>query len=271
MENESQDSKELFSCRMENSKVLSEILLCLTGNDRKESICHIEAGFDAIIFEVSGKGKTYQARAILKPEIFEDYVFENTESDEPMKFSLSLSILLDCLQIFGPSTENITATMTYSSADEYFKVSLEESGVLTTCDIMCLAGENEGGVHGEEALSMFSVFREHTENCRLIMQAESFREATAELFNVVGGGDVTLSVTPGSHMERARDEALFQLTVQGSSDVLELELPQSLDIFVMFECNHSTKFSYANSSMNVPEGSRHIKGDVHENQQRGNA
>ena len=27
-------------------QVLSEILLCLTGNDRKESICHVEAGFD---------------------------------------------------------------------------------------------------------------------------------------------------------------------------------------------------------------------------------
>ena len=87
----------------------------------------------AIIFEVSGKGKTYQARAILKPEIFEDYVFENTESDEPMKFSLSLSILLDCLQIFGPSTENITATMTYSVS----KYNLLASSLFVKCNVEC--------------------------------------------------------------------------------------------------------------------------------------
>jgi hypothetical protein len=67
-----------------------------------------------LVFEVCGKGKTCQARAILKLELFEEYVFENSGSSDPIKFSLNLPILLDCLQLFGPTTDAITATMTYS-------------------------------------------------------------------------------------------------------------------------------------------------------------
>lgn len=109
--------------------MLSDILTCLSGSDRRDCICQVEAGCDgksndhinigfilealALIFEVCGKGKSCQARAILKLELFEEYVFENS-SDDPIRFSLNLPILLDCLQLFGPTADAITATLTYS-------------------------------------------------------------------------------------------------------------------------------------------------------------
>lgn len=107
------------------------------------------------MFEVCGKGKAYQARAILRPEIFEEYICENFSSEDPLKFSLNLAILMDCLTLFGPSTDNISTTMTYSvstitranpiqvtrpvkTREGFFKLSLEEAGVLTTCEVTCL-------------------------------------------------------------------------------------------------------------------------------------
>ena len=85
----------------------------------------------AVIFSVEGKGKSYQvsfpchssdnphqARAILQAQLFEEYTIndpnqEAMDQDICLKFSLNLTTLLDCLQLFGSSSESTSATMTY--------------------------------------------------------------------------------------------------------------------------------------------------------------
>jgi hypothetical protein len=86
----------------------------------------------AVIFSVEGKGKSYQvhsshpinphetfpqARAILQTQLFEEYTIndqnEAADQDISLKFALNLTTLLDCLQLFGSSSESTSATMTY--------------------------------------------------------------------------------------------------------------------------------------------------------------
>lgn len=97
-----------------------------------------------------------QARAILQAQLFEEYTLNDpnvSEVDANLKFALSLTTLLDCLQLFGSSSDNTSATMTYlvpsslftsdtdQESEATFKISLEESGVLTTCEMLCLSRE----------------------------------------------------------------------------------------------------------------------------------
>mmetsp|Transcript_11100 Transcript_11100/g.16908 ORF Transcript_11100/g.16908 Transcript_11100/m.16908 type:complete len:312 (+) Transcript_11100:74-1009(+) len=254
---ESSPADSFFSCRVENSKTVTDILTCLCASDRKDHVCQVEASSEALIFLVTGKGKSYQARAILQASMFEDYVFEDAQSlparnndddldQDPIRFAVNLTMLLDCLQLFGPTSDTTAATMTYSKEEELFKISLEESGVLTTCDITCLTAE-DSHIHtqglGDTHVTMFSVFREYEESCRLIFRADPLREAIHELFEVLGGGDVTISAST--------EPPVFKVCVQGSKDAFELEFPKSSDAFVLFQSSVDCCWSYFSPALQL--------------------
>ena len=105
---ENEEEEATFSCRIDNSKTISEILTCLCIN-RKDHICHIEASPESIMFVVTGKSKATQARVNLEAELFDDYTCET-----PVRLALNLNMVLDCLDIFGSSSETTTATISYS-------------------------------------------------------------------------------------------------------------------------------------------------------------
>jgi hypothetical protein len=48
-----EEEESLFSCRIENSKTISDILSCLCMN-RKTHLCHIEATPDSLTFVLTG-------------------------------------------------------------------------------------------------------------------------------------------------------------------------------------------------------------------------
>lgn len=99
----------MFSCRIENSKIISEILTCLCNN-RKDHTCHVEATPERLMFVVTGKAKSTQARVTLEADLFDDYI-----CDCPcVRLAINLNMVLDCLDIFGSSSDTTTATITYS-------------------------------------------------------------------------------------------------------------------------------------------------------------
>ena len=127
-----QDGQEdqIFSCRLENSKVMTDILTAIHGGG-KEQICEVKASSRALVFSVIGRGKSTQARATLQADIFEEYIFEScrsrggscgvtgdstnsTATEGVMLFSINLTTLLDCLHLFGSTSESTAATLTYS-------------------------------------------------------------------------------------------------------------------------------------------------------------
>ena len=108
-EQEDEQEESMFSCRIENSKIISEILTCLCNN-RKDHTCHVEATPERLMFVVTGKAKSTQARVTLEADLFDDYI-----CDSPcVRLAINLNMVLDCLDIFGSSSDTTTATITYS-------------------------------------------------------------------------------------------------------------------------------------------------------------
>jgi hypothetical protein len=124
-----------------------------------------------------------QARVGFQADLFEEYICDA----ESIKFAINLTILIDCLHLFGTSSDTTTAILSYSvsiirsqahrtafssfyslmaafdpayllllycslvsfcvsrhrqSADALLKVSLEDAGVVTTCDICSLYSDD---------------------------------------------------------------------------------------------------------------------------------
>lgn len=124
------EEDQIFSCRIENSKIMTDILTAIHAGG-KDHICEVKASARALVFSVIGRGKSTQARATLQAEIFEEYIFESSGSgdranhsttfstggssvDVVMHFSINLTTLLDCLLLFGSTSESTAATLTYS-------------------------------------------------------------------------------------------------------------------------------------------------------------
>jgi hypothetical protein len=109
----------------------------------KDNICEVKASARALVFSIIGRGKSTHARATLQADLFEEYIFESSsdggantnissrcsnsrsgprmggtagggESESVMHFSINLTTLLDCLLLFGTSSESTAATITFS-------------------------------------------------------------------------------------------------------------------------------------------------------------
>lgn len=122
-----EEEDQIFSCRIENSKVVTDILSAIQGG--KDHTCEVKASSRALVFSVLGRGKSTQARATMQAGLFEEYIFESgvrgsssssgthpsdSSSESVMHFSINLTTLLDCLLLFGSTSESTAATLTYS-------------------------------------------------------------------------------------------------------------------------------------------------------------
>lgn len=126
------EEDQIFSCRIENSKIMTDILNAIHAGG-KDHLCEVKASARALVFSVIGRGKSTQARATLPAEIFEEYIFESSSGgsgaghsntfstangsgsgDGVMHFSINLTTLLDCLLLFGSTSESTAATLTFS-------------------------------------------------------------------------------------------------------------------------------------------------------------
>mmetsp|Transcript_23496 Transcript_23496/g.39863 ORF Transcript_23496/g.39863 Transcript_23496/m.39863 type:complete len:276 (-) Transcript_23496:344-1171(-) len=250
---ESEDDQ-IFSCRIENAKVVTDILSAIHAGG-KDNVCEVKASARAVVFSVLGRGKNTQARATMQAGLFEEFIFESGQQHESsgraeggMHFCINLTTLLDCLLLFGSTSESTAATLTYSSLDALFKISLEEAGVLTTCELVTLERDDvyAGNVTAEEARSttLYAQFREHPEACRFILKAEPLRDAIQDMCDVLSGGDVTF------HAMQSPEEML-KLSLKGSLDLFEVEFPKSSSAFVMFECLSETRWAYFNAAIQL--------------------
>lgn len=64
----------------------------------------------ALYFVVTARSKATQARVGFQSDLFDEF----NCSGESLKFAINLTILVDCLQLFGTSSETTSAVMTFS-------------------------------------------------------------------------------------------------------------------------------------------------------------
>ena len=125
-----------FTCRTELVSDMTNVLCSLlSSNEKDDRPCTIEATSHSLNFVVTGRAKSTQARASLGKDLFDDYQIESGGS--PIRLVLHLAKLIDCLLLFG-SSETTTATISFNTVDSIFRVTLEDSGIHTTCNLTSL-------------------------------------------------------------------------------------------------------------------------------------
>jgi hypothetical protein len=216
-----------FSCRTDNIKSISDILNSLYFEANKDQPCFIEASHSEITFIVMSNSKSLQARLILTVEIFEDYLCES----DSVRFAINLTVFLDCLRLFG-SSESTTATLSYSTVDETLNISLEEAGVITTCEIAALYSEDDDQL---EQQSLFIAFRDSPEECQMILKSDPLRESVQELTDSIWSGSVRLTVS----------SATMKLAAAGNIGACEIAIPRTSEAVVSFQCRSQAAVSFS--------------------------
>lgn len=223
------DEEESFSARIENVKIVSDVLECLCQNQRsKDHPCYIEVTSSSLAFTVTGKAKSTQARCNLDAELFEEYMCSSASS---IIFAINLSTLIDCFTIFS-AYDNTEATFDYCADDALFKVSLVGVQVLTTCEIQTLHFDSYDDLN----VDLVSIFRTADEECQIIVKSEPLRDAVMELVEVVGAHSVEISVNEALNV--------LKFSTVGTVSACDIEFTKGNDLFVSFRCENPISFSY---------------------------
>lgn len=236
-----------FSCRSGMLNDMTTVLTSLLSANPKDALpCLIEAKANSFTFVVTGRSKCTQARASLSMELFDDYVVDGIVAGrgESIRISLHLPKLIDCLLLFGGS-DSTTVNMSYSTSDNLFRVTLEDSGIITTCDITTLHLEDLELEDG----SLFSVFIEHEEVWSLLMKSEPLKGSFQELFDVSGANSVQVEL---------KHDGLNLSTVGIGESTCQIEIPRSSAAFVSFSRSPSAPGGNTPTVWTYPISSIHL-------------
>eukprot|EP00903_Cladosiphon_okamuranus_P020295 g18624.t1 len=188
---------------------------------------------------VSGKAKFTQAQGCLDHSLFQEY-----DCVEGAKFGINLTTLLECLQIFGPSSlAQTSVSMAYQEARATFRLTLEEGGVFTSCEIRTIHQDEDA----MEFSALAKAFGNTDEVCRCILKSEILKEAFQELADL--NGATTVSVTFGQEAPH------LQLSAKGSIGSSEIDFPKSSEAFVTFTC-HAPRVSWTYLMSGMETGMR---------------
>ena len=236
-----QEEIKSFTCRSECiHDLITALTSLLSANPKSALPCLIEAQSDSFTFVVTGRSKCTQARASICMELFSNYIVEADEN--PVRISLHLTQLIDCLQLFGGSDTTIV-NMSYSTVDNIFRVTLEDSGIVTSCDITTLSLED---IELEDS-SLFSTFIEHEEVWSLLIKSEPLKGCVQELFDVSGANSVCVEL---------KSDGLNLSTVGIGESICQIDIPHTSAAFVSFVRSAST--SALSTVWNYPLSSIHL-------------
>ncbi|KAK3576131.1 hypothetical protein CHS0354_043099 [Potamilus streckersoni] len=162
--------------------------------------------------------KCVQANAFIQESIFHHYIIK----EEQVNFKINLTVLLECLTIFGSSAVPGVSTslkMCYAGYGCPLLLILEEDGVLTDCSIKTL--------EPDEVLD-FNFLSTNVIN-KIIMKSECLKEAFSEL-------DMTSDVL---QILLSPDPPYFRLSTFGNSGSTHSDFPKDSDMVESFQCTQT--------------------------------
>jgi len=230
------ENNKCFHFRTDNLKSITDILQCLSSTQCPNSLCVIEATPNAFIIFTTNKTKSLEARVNWNSELFEEY----TCNDDSIKLTINMTTFLDCLLLFGSASDTIIASFSYSSIESIFKLSLEESGVITTCDVNCIY--NDEDLYDIDC-GLFMSFRDGEIESQIIVQSEHLKDAIVELTEVNGANLVQLTIQ--------NNPKTMKMVSKGAIGTCEIEFPRTSDVFIKFECINSATWSYQLSLLSL--------------------
>ncbi|KAJ0047392.1 hypothetical protein NL108_002067, partial [Boleophthalmus pectinirostris] len=156
-------------------------------------------------------------------EIFQEF----TIKDDLVGFQVNLTVLLDCLNIFGGTTVPGVSTalrMCYVGYGYPLTLFLEEGGVVTVCKI--------NTQEPEEPID-FEFCSSNVTN-KVILQSDSLKEAFSELDMTSEVLQITMSPT----------QPYFRLSTFGNSGNAHYDYPKDSDMMELFQCTKTQTNRY---------------------------
>uniref|UniRef100_A0A3P9K7N5 Cell cycle checkpoint protein RAD1 n=1 Tax=Oryzias latipes TaxID=8090 RepID=A0A3P9K7N5_ORYLA len=209
---QSQDDEEhyVLVASLDNARNLSNILKAITFKDH--AVFTATPNGLKVTVEDS---KCLQANAFIQTEIFQEF----TLKEDLVTFQINLTVLLDCLNIFGGNTVAGTSTalrMCYKGYGYPLTLFLEEGGVVTVCKI--------NTQEPEEPMD-FEFCSTNVTN-KVILQSESLKEAFSEL-------DMTSDVL---QITMSPSQPYFRLSTFGNSGNAHYDYSKDSDMMELFQC-----------------------------------
>ncbi|XP_052015759.1 cell cycle checkpoint protein RAD1 [Apodemus sylvaticus] len=209
--NEHEDEQYCLVASLDNVRNLSTVLKAI--HFKEHATCFATKNGIKVTVE---NAKCVQANAFIQADVFQEFIIQ----EESVTFRINLTILLDCLSIFGssPTPGTLTALrMCYQGYGHPLMLFLEEGGVVTVCKITTQ--------EPEETLD-FDFCSTNVMN-KIILQSEGLREAFSELD--MTGDVLQITVSP--------DKPYFRLSTFGNAGNSHLDYPKDSDLVEAFHCN----------------------------------
>ncbi|XP_060799917.1 cell cycle checkpoint protein RAD1 isoform X2 [Neoarius graeffei] len=211
---------------LDNVRNLSNILKAISFKD--QAIFNATQNGLKVTVEES---KCLQANAFIQAEIFQEF----TLKEDVVGFQVNLTVLLDCLTIFGGSTVPGVSTalrMCYNGYGYPLTLFLEEGGVVTICKI--------NTQEPEEPLD-FDFCSTNVTN-KVILQSDSLKEAFSEL-------DMTSEIL---QLTMSPSHPYFRLSTFGNSGNAHYDYPKDSDMMELFQCTKTQTNSSSTISTSPP-------------------
>lgn len=209
-----------FSCKADSTDLLATVLNTLLWD--KDQVVLVDVSSAGLRFTVQ-KNKTMKAKAYLKSSCFQ--AFELSDPEQDLRFTLSLSVFLHCLQVFGVSSH---MQMSFDQSGSAVSLILEDDGVITECEIRTL----------EDVDSADFNFRGSPIAARTVIKSTFLKECFSEL-DVPGADGISIHMMPRA--------PFLSMSVKGDNTSVEVDFPsdQSSEVFTEFECRTLASNTYS--------------------------
>ena len=216
-----------FAVQLDETKTVTQVLGCLVES-KKEEPGHCVVDSASVVIHVVSRAKSSQMTLKLPSSTFVHYHYED---EDAVSFSVDLGHVVDCLQLLGTTTsDDRTATLSYTPSDAVLKLTLEEQGIFTTCDVAVLDLDPDV----QSVLDVKAAFRATATVCKFIAPSPLFRDLFCDFDD---NAALRVTVTPA------------KLIIANATGVGTKEVHAPRGLFHKFDVgNRHHSFTYRNSA-----------------------
>ncbi|XP_071559205.1 cell cycle checkpoint protein RAD1 [Temnothorax nylanderi] len=193
---------------LSNLKIVTQLLKAI--NFKETATClGSENGLKITVEDA----KCMQASAYIPSRVFDEF-----ELKEDVTFSLSLNILVECLCMFWPTSQedSVNVQIFYKGTGYPVSVIIEEDGVITDCSLKTLE---------VDALLDFHLEAGNVVN-KVVLRTELLKDVMAEL-------DPTSELV---ELRLSPEEPYFRISTEGLGGICHIDLPRDSDLIDTFQC-----------------------------------
>lgn len=212
-----EDSQYVLVAKMDSARSMTTILKAIHFKDT--AIVSSENGLKVSVEDA----KCVLANAFIQAALFQQF----TLREEQITFKINLTVLMECLNIFGTSTGTSSVTalkMCYRGYGSPLVIMLEDNGVVTDCSLKTLEPED----------TLDFNFNSANVVCKVIIKSECLKEVFADL-------DMTSEVL---EILLSPEKPFFRLSTFGNAGSTHSDFPKDSDMVESFQCSETQTNRY---------------------------